>query len=188
MTKTNNTNKNANTNTTIATPVKANPVQASYNLAKIDPKINLSLDHVDLVESQTGRTIPAGFVCNGEDDRQAAINLARYCMSNAETPEEGQALIYKTQMLLINNITPDEVIDDDYDELYMDYKRGIIVRILPISLDQYLRWEKDPSKGMLGVKVIVSLSEEERKLFKSKAQIKHLLLEKLDRYYENGNE
>lgn len=117
-------------------------------------------------------TLPDGtelpFYCNGEEDRKLAIKFTTICWEATKDTNKCMNLMISCFRLLAEGISPDEVINDYPEELYIDYQNGVVV-------NKY-------------AKTLVSLDKEEKKLFRSKPQQKHLLLEKLKRYFEEEYE
>ena len=130
---------------------------------KADQRMNLGVATVTLPD---GTQLP--FYYNGEDDKQLAIKFATICYEATKNTQKCMSLMYSCFKLLTAGISPDEVITEYDDELYLDYGQALI------------------ADGCANI--LVSLNKEEKKLFKSKAQIKHLLLEKLKRYFEESYE
>ena len=152
-----NTNNNIeNINITIN---NTNNTQSIIGAMKADNRNQLGQATVTL---PSGRKLP--FYYNGEDDKQLAIKFATICYEATQDDQKCMALMYSCFRLLTAGISPDEVITEYGEELYLDYSKKVVV---------------DGSAT-----VLVELTDEEKKLFKSKPQIKHILLEKLKQYEE----
>ena len=145
------------------TITESNNTISVISAMKADQRMNLGVATVTLPD---GTQLP--FYYNGEDDKQLAIKFATICYEATKNTQKCMALMYSCFKLLTAGISPDEVITEYGGELYLDYGQALIADC--------------------DAEILVSLSKEEKKLFKSKAQIKHLLLEKLKRYFEEEYE
>ena len=99
-------------------------------------------------------TLPDGtelpFFCNGEEDQKLAVKFATICYEATKDTRKCVNLMMSCFGLLTKDVSPDEVINDYGEELYIDYTKGIIVN--------------------KGGEALVSLDKEEKKLFRSKPQ------------------
>lgn len=123
---------------------------------KTQKNINLTIEEIEFPDGTKEK-----FYCNGEEDKQAAINFAQICFNATNNTARAKQMMATCFALLTKGITPDVAIPlSDGIEYFIDYKRKLLC-------DKYGN-------------IIVELEEDEKKI-KDKLAISRLLQERADR-------